>query len=977
VPFRVTLITFTAALSLLIAGSILAVVYVQGQRAADRQAAQTFELAASTVEQRLTALVAGASDVVDIGASQSLVSNGSAELEAGASTELIALLDALLATDPALYSVYFGAADGRFVQLVGVDDELREQLGAPADAATMVREVFDTGGDRVDRRRFLDLDGEPVGQPVDLDGTYDPRTRPWFEAAGAANAVVVTAPYVFDSTGAPGVTLARAATSGDGVFGADLTLTELQRFVADVEVSQHSSVYLFDDAGELWVASRSDGAELDVGPIAATGDESLSGLADVAASGTVGVSEDGDQLAHVSSWSSPAGRTVFVGITAPRSDFTGFVDEAAKRVAIILPIVVLFGLVAIWLVARSISRPLRRLSDRADRVAGFAFDDTEPDSSFIAEIDSLNRSFATMTDSLRDYIHALAASHLRLETLIDTGIALTAERDPDRLFARVLDDARSLTHARAGVLLDVESDGSWRATHTSTADGTDGVDLDAAMPTGQPTTRELVDRAISRLAVQNSTDVEVCADDEFTGDDAGRVVRSRLVVPVLNRGGGVDAILVLADATDPVSGDVVAFSRELEGFVTVAASQAAAALDSAELLAQQRRLIEAIIELIAGAIDAKSPYTAEHCNRVPRLALWLADAASECADRPFDTFALDEEERYEFRIAAWLHDCGKVTTPEYVVDKATKLETIYNRIHEVRTRFEVLLRDARIAALEARLDGESREVAEARYETAKAALVADFEFVAAANVGGEFMGDEERSRIRAIAQRTWTRHFDDRVGLSPVEEHLRAGVPPEPVPAVEHVLADQPWHKVPRTDGGNPWGDNPYGYTMTVPDWEYDHGEITNLGISRGTLTDEERFKINDHMIQTINMLEQLPLPATLARVPEIAGGHHETMVGTGYPKGLTRDEMSLGARIIAIADIFEALTAADRPYKPAKTVSESLAIMQSMRDNDHIDPDLFELFLRSGIVERYAAEFLLDEQCDVEDLAAFSSASA
>jgi HD-GYP domain-containing protein (c-di-GMP phosphodiesterase class II) len=527
------------------------------------------------------------------------------------------------------------------------------------------------------------------------------------------------------------------------------------------------------------------------------------------------------------------------------------------------------------------------------------------------------------------------------------------------------------------VLLDLEADGSWRVAHTSKVDGSDGVDLDAAMPAGTPTTRELVERSIEHQTVQNSTDVVPDDGDDDSGGDAGRGVRSRLVVPVLNRSGGVDAVLVLVDATEPVSGDAVAFSRELEGFVTVAASQAAAALDSAELLAQQRQLIEAIIELIAGAIDAKSPYTAEHCNRVPQLALWLADAATECRDRPFDTFALDDEERYEFRIAAWLHDCGKVTTPEYVVDKATKLETIYNRIHEVRTRFEVLLRDARIRALEARLDGESREVAEARYETAKAALVADFEFVAAANVGGEFMDDADRERIRAIARRTWTRHFDDRVGLSPVEHHLRADVPIESSPAVEHVLADKPWHKVPRTDGGNPWGDNPYGYTMAVPEWEYDHGEITNLGISRGTLTDEERFKINDHMIQTINMLEQLPLPDSLARVPEIAGGHHETMIGTGYPKGLTREEMSLGARIIAIADIFEALTAADRPYKPAKTVSESLAIMRSMRENDHIDPDLFDLFLRSGVVERYAAEFLLDDQCDVVDLDTFARASA
>ena len=146
-------------------------------------------------------------------------------------------------------------------------------------------------------------------------------------------------------------------------------------------------------------------------------------------------------------------------------------------------------------------------------------------------------------------------------------------------------------------------------------------------------------------------------------------------------------------------------------------------------------------------------------------------------------------------------------------------------------------------------------------------------------------------------------------------------------------------------------------------------GEVYNLCIGRGTLTAEERFKINDHMVQTIIMLEQLPFPKHLKRVPEYAGGHHETMIGTGYPRRLTKADMSIPARAMAIADIFEALTAADRPYKKAKTLSESLRIMSFMKKDEHIDPDLFALFLETGVFSEYAEQYLLPEQIDEVDI--------
>jgi len=328
-------------------------------------------------------------------------------------------------------------------------------------------------------------------------------------------------------------------------------------------------------------------------------------------------------------------------------------------------------------------------------------------------------------------------------------------------------------------------------------------------------------------------------------------------------------------------------------------------------------------------------------------------------------------------VAAWLHDCGKVTTPEYVVDKATKLETIYDRIHEIRTRFEVLKRDAEIAALRRILGGESREAVEAELARDLAALDADFAFVASCNEGGEFMAPERLARLQRIAERTWLRTLDDRLGISHEERERKASAPIRPLPAQERLLADKPEHAITRSATEHIGADNPWGFRLETPALRYNRGELYNLSIGRGTLTAEDRHKINDHIVQTIVMLSQLPFPKHLQQVPEIAGGHHEKMDGTGYPKRLTGNEMSPLARMMAIADIFEALTAIDRPYKKGKTLSEAIAIMARMRDEQHIDADLFALFLRAGVYRDYAQRFMQPQYIDAVDIERFLGATA
>ncbi|MEX1200763.1 MAG: HD domain-containing phosphohydrolase [Methylophaga sp.] len=387
----------------------------------------------------------------------------------------------------------------------------------------------------------------------------------------------------------------------------------------------------------------------------------------------------------------------------------------------------------------------------------------------------------------------------------------------------------------------------------------------------------------------------------------------------------------------------------------------------------QEALMEAFIELIAQAIDDKSPYTAGHCARVPELAFMLAEKAEQTHDAPFNSFRFrDEKEWREFRIGAWLHDCGKITTPEHIVDKGTKLETIYNRIHEIRLRFEVLWRDAEITCLQ-RCAAEPASEARFRAEcdALQQQLQSDFAFIAHCNIGSESMDDTQIERLQSLGEITWLRHFDDRLGLSPVEEDRYVGEPAK-LPATEYLLADKAEHIIEHQHDID--FDPKFGIKMQVPEHLYNLGELHNLTVRAGTLSPEDRFKINEHIISTIKMLENLPFPPELSKVPRYASTHHETMIGTGYPRGLTADDLSIPERIMVLADIFEALTAADRPYKKAKPVSIAVDILHKMVERQHVDRDVFELFLRSGVYLQYAQRFLPPEQIDEVDIAQYLS---
>jgi len=576
--------------------------------------------------------------------------------------------------------------------------------------------------------------------------------------------------------------------------------------------------------------------------------------------------------------------------------------------------------------------------------------------------------------------------------LIEIGISLSSERDTNRLMETILLEAKDMCNADGGTLyLRTEDDGlKFEIMRTDSLNiamgGTTGKKITFPplrmydVDTGEPNMKNVASAAALTAKSINIKDAYQAGDFDFSGTkkfDEGMGYRSKsfLTVPLANSQGEVIGVLQLLNAKDHDTGDVVEFSNEIQPLIEALASQAAVALDNQQLLEGQKKLLDSFIELIASAIDAKSPYTGGHCQRVPELTKMLAKAACESNDPPFADFDLTEDQWYELHIGAWLHDCGKVTTPEYVVDKSTKLETIYDRIHEIRTRFEVVKRDAVIDYLKALIENKE-DAAKLRddLEARLAKLDDDFAFIAESNMGGEFMAPERIDRLKEIAAIQWSRTLDDRIGVSFEEQKRKARVAPPELPTVENLLADREDHIIYRETAEESAGENSFGFKLDVPENKFNLGEVYNLSIGRGTLTEEERYKINDHIVQTIVMLEQLPFPKHLKRVPEYAGGHHEKMDGTGYPRKLNKNDMSLPARIMAIADIFEALTASDRPYKPAKKLSDAVKIMSFMKKDAHIDGELFELFLKSDLHNQYADRFLDPAQMDEVDISQYVS---
>ncbi len=532
--------------------------------------------------------------------------------------------------------------------------------------------------------------------------------------------------------------------------------------------------------------------------------------------------------------------------------------------------------------------------------------------------------------------HARDALLERVRRLNEIGVALSAERNKPQLLEQILSNARALTGADAGSIYLLEPGRNqleFALVQNDTLDlhlGGTGDPVDGQLPPvplyredGEPNDQAVVVWSVLNDRTALIADAYREQGFDFSGTRAfdqrtGYRTCSVLSVPLRNHEGQVIAALQLLNKT--VDGDIRPFDEQDRDLARSLASQAAVALTNQRLIDELRELFDHFVQVIATAIDAKSPSTGAHCRRVPEATLLLAEAASESRDPAVRDFHFGDDDYYELRTAAWLHDCGKVVTPHHVMEKSTKLEGIFDRVDAIGDRLEILARDHEIRQLRealARQTGGKQALQEVDRASAerREALTRDLEFLRRSNTGGEFMTDEDIARIEALANRGWDSLDGNRRPL-------------------------------------------------------LDEDEIRNLCIRRGTLNDEERGIMEGHMTVGMQMLEQLPFPAHLRRVPEYALGHHESMDGRGYPRGLTREQLSIPARIMGIADVFEALTAPDRPYKQPMPLSQALTIMGRMVEDGQLDPDLFRVFIDEGVYRRYAEQQLDPRQIDEVDTA-------
>jgi HD-GYP domain-containing protein (c-di-GMP phosphodiesterase class II) len=521
-----------------------------------------------------------------------------------------------------------------------------------------------------------------------------------------------------------------------------------------------------------------------------------------------------------------------------------------------------------------------------------------------------------------------------IKKLAEIGLALSVEKNISRLLELIVDEARSLSNADAGTLYILDSNQKhlrFEIMQNDSMDtrmgGTSGVEI--TLPhvplyaQGQPNHSNVSSYVALTGKTVNIPDVYEAEGFDFRGprqyDNAtGYRSKSMLVIPLKNHENVIIGVLQLLNAQDPETREVLPFSTEYVDLIGALASQAAVALTNTQLVEDLKNLFYSFIKSIATAIDEKSPYTGGHINRVVNLTMMIADRVNQTRQGPFKDISFTENEIEELRLAAWMHDVGKITTPEYIVDKSSKLETIFDRTQLVETRFKLiekslenkyLLNKVKLLEDKNSLAADELRQVENDFKDNISRLREEMKFVAACNRPGEFMSDGNIDLLNAIAGKT-----------------------------CDLFEKEQPY--------------------LT-------QDEVKNLSIRKGTLAENERKIIENHAAMTLKILNQLPFPSRLSRVPEFAAGHHEKLDGTGYPRGLSAKDLPLQTRILAVADIFEALTAKDRPYKKPMKLSEAVKIMGFMKKDTHIDPDLYDLFINENLHLEYAQKEMNPDQID------------
>lgn len=506
-----------------------------------------------------------------------------------------------------------------------------------------------------------------------------------------------------------------------------------------------------------------------------------------------------------------------------------------------------------------------------------------------------------------------------IERLTKIGIALSAEKNIENFFKMVLREAIEYTNADGGTIYTVTDDNSFlrfSIVHNKTMNiNLKSVYADEKWPkiplfdeTGKKLMKNFVSYVVhtGKPAIIDDVYSQNIFDNSGTKKyDKANNYRSKsmVAIPLKNHENTVIGVIQLINATDE-NGEIVPFNKEHIALLTSLASQAAIAYSNNKLIKSLENLLEDFIKSIASALDRKSKYTGGHIQRVAKISEMISSSIQNDKNN-YEKIHFSPNQLKELSLAAWMHDIGKITTPAHIMDKSTKLEKIFDRIELIETRIDFLLQLIENDYLKKKID-------EQMLKTLSDKLISYKKFLKKANIGNEFMRDEDVALVGEIF-------------------------------AFEYKNEDKT-------------------YKILTED------EKNNLLIRKGTLLKSEIEKMREHVLVTYEMLSKLTFPKKYKHVTKYASEHHEKLNGKGYPFQLSAKDLPLQSRILAIADLFEALTAADRPYKKGKTLTETLRIMAFMAKDNDIDKNLLNFLIDSGIVMEYAKKFMKPYQIDNVD---------
>jgi len=858
----------------------------------------------------------------------------------------VTILQKLLNTQPGVNAYFVGYTNGDFVAtLKNAHSPWMKDIPTPEHAELFgVISSHKTGKATL---LFFSEDGMLIGSHTISNEGFDARNETWFKAANNSEMSLAN-PRIFKIQQQTGVTVQKRTAEGT-VIAAELLLSKVSDILSGSAV-KHPSTRLLFEKNQRYIYAFSEGSShrLALDQLETIDQLPFPHIKEAILDETIVGNGLKTEVINGETWFGEVFPVARIGdkdfyllFAIKASELLDKAEAIRNHALITALILAMIVLPVVYITAQFISRPIRLATQNAQSISHFKFDSPKYRPSRIKEILDLNAALSGMNSTIRHFFE--------LTTTI------SRQNDMTKIQSRVSEGLVKATKAQSAFLSIWDKEESrlkshiyWDATTKDKHDVPNSF-LDQSEQVNQIYSQVTDDKYIIYKNTAEFSSKLRLADDVWW-----------LMVPLYNRDKKCIGCLNLSYLDHQKQTTL----NETLPLILVLIGYTSLAIEAKSRLREQKELLEAFIRVIAGAIDTKSPFTGNHCQRVPVLTERLVTAASDSHLEPFKDFELTPDDQEALHIASWLHDCGKVTTPEYVVDKATKLETIYNRIHEVRTRFEVLKRDAQLEHYKT-VFGALPEAERVKVESEWQQLDEEFEFVAQMNQGNEFLKEEYKERLKTISARKWQRTLDCTLGLGH-DELKRYSDESKNLPATEQLLSDKLSHNI-------PWAlnkDRGERFNLQPEEQKNNQGEVYNLCIERGTLNAEERFIINDHIVETIRMLESLPFPDTLKNIPLIAGSHHEKLDGQGYPQGLEEQDIPLAGRAMAIADIFEALTSSDRPYKKAKKLSESLKIMSFMVKDRHIDADLFALFLSTGVYMEYAQMYLLPEQIDEVDIA-------